>query len=170
MGQPGHPLVSHLGISNIWYTPIASIKSDLLTFKLSQLLRNIIPLLFKFSIIRIFNPFYPLFFKYVLTLRSLPHSMSLKTYFKYHRTKVIIDARTKKKYNYMLRVGYPKLTVSDVLILRSFHGLLVFFSFQNYMNLVRNVFDLTAAKRTPKDTYTFSFEIHNILFLLNTQI
>ena len=170
MGQPGHPLVSHLGVSNVWYAPVASIKGDFHTFKLSQLLRLTIPLFFKFSIIRIFHLFYPLLFNYIPTLRSLPHSISWETYFKYHRSKTIIDVRTGIKYNYMLRVGYPKLTVSEVRILRSSRNLLIFFSFQNYMKLVHDIFNFLSIKKKIKNLNTIELEAYNVLFLLNLEL
>ena len=169
MGQPGHPLISHLGISNIWYTPTTSTKGDLFTFNITQLLRSVVPLFFKFSIIRIFNLFYPLLFKYILTLRSLPHSMTLKTYYKYYRSKAIIDARTKVKYDYMLRVGYPKLTVSETLILKSSSSLLIFFSFQNYMKLVRDILNLTATKSKLKNINELDFGAYTVLSLLSNK-
>ena len=70
----------------------------------------------------------------------------------------------------MLRVGYPKLTVSEVLILRSSHNLLVFFSFQNYMKLVRDIFTLASPKARPKELTILNPEAYNILFLLNLEL
>ena len=158
MGQPGHPVISHLGLSNLWTSPTGSKKNSFSLLRLTKIVWEVIPFFFLFSIVRIFHPFYFLLLPYVLTRRSLPHSITMESVFRFYRFKYISNPSKNLSRNLMLRVGYPKLAISSVIFLKLNTSFFIFFSFQDYRNLARSVLLLSEvghATRFSSSGYTF---------------
>lgn len=139
MGQPGHPLISHLGISNLWVSPVTSKKTTSFLLRLTKIVYEVVPLFFLFSIVRIFHPFYFLLLPYILTRRSLPHSITTESFFRFYRFKHISNPSKNLSHDLMLRVGYPKLSTSSVIFLKLNTSFFIFFSFQDYRTLARSI-------------------------------
>lgn len=90
-----------------------------------------------------FHPFYFLLLPYVLTRRSLPHSITMESFFRFYRFKHISNPSKNLSRDLMLRVGYPKLALSSVIFLKLNTSFFLFFSFQNYRNLARSLLMLS---------------------------
>ena len=89
MGQPGAPLVSHLGVSNYWYAPVQKLNRLSSSIQLYVNLTQTVPLFIKYGIVYIFHFFYPILEYYILTKRSLPHSISMEMFYTFYRFHVI---------------------------------------------------------------------------------
>lgn len=131
MGQPGHPLVNHLGLSNIWYTPPAQNRLSFSTLQISLIIIKIIRLFLKYGNIYIISFFYPLLQKYNIYYRSLPHTIEGDTFFSFFRFHYIENELLGLKKELLLRNALYKTYFSAVRIVRSSDWLFVFIASQH---------------------------------------